>query len=65
MVNPIREAFAATVFGKVTKKLIIAHFANGEEVEYTMGIFHMLIEEPDVIYIEDYETGEILYEKEI
>ena len=65
MINPIKEAFVATVFGVPTKRLVTAYFTNGDSAEYTMGIFHMLIEEPDIERIEDFETGEILYEKEI
>jgi hypothetical protein len=43
---------------------IIAKFTNGQTVEYTKSIFHLLTTDPEVEYIIDFDTGELLYSKD-
>lgn len=43
--------------------IIIAHFKNGQKVEYTTNILDMLKEEKDIICITDKETGEIIWKR--
>lgn len=39
---------------------IIAHFKNGREIRYTITMLNMLKTDPDIDYIMDAETGEII-----
>lgn len=40
---------------------IIAHFASGDDVDYTMSVYHLLVTEPDIEYISDGITGEVIF----
>ncbi len=42
-------------------KTITAYFRNGRAVTYTTAILELLKTDPDVAYIMDDETGEVLY----
>lgn len=54
--------FMDAVFAETTpEKLIIVQFRNGRSDVYTMAIFDLLCESPEVEYILDGETGEVLY----
>jgi hypothetical protein len=55
--------FASAVFGKTTARAIVAGFSSGTEARYTMNIFGLLKTDPEVEYIYDAETGEILYSR--
>ena len=65
MSNSITTAFAATVFGKVTDKLITAYFTNRSPADYPVECFHDLMEDPIVTSIIDSDTGEVLYDKRL
>ena len=38
-------------------------FRNGRSIVYTMEVFEIAVDDPDVVEIMDVETGEIIYEK--
>jgi hypothetical protein len=49
------------LFGTLTGNPITAHFTNGTTADYTTAIWNLLVTDPDVEFITDGETGEILY----
>lgn len=63
MNNSIYNDFVNTLNRDKKVHIIIAHFKNGQTVEYTTNILDMLKSEKDIICITDKETGEIIWEK--
>lgn len=57
-----RNEWLNACFTQTAAAPIIATFKNGREANYTMRIFQELKTDPDVKYIIDAETGEILHE---
>lgn len=43
--------------------MIIAHFQNGREIMFTRAIFALLKTDPEINFIFDAETGEIIFER--
>lgn len=42
---------------------IIAHFKNGREIKFTVSTLAMLKSDPDIAYIMDAATGEIIFNR--
>ena len=55
--------FIRDLFETKPGKKIVAVFRSGRECEYTTNIYNLLITDPDIVTIYDYETGEILFTK--
>lgn len=55
--------FASEIFKTKAGAPIVAGFKNGSTANYTSNIFNLLATDPDVEYIIDAETGEVLYSK--
>jgi len=43
---------------------ITAKFRSGQEANYTMHVFWLLSTDPDVEWVIDSETGEVLYDRD-
>lgn len=59
----MKNDFTNAIFGKTTARRIVAGFIDGTEAIYTMNIFGLLNTDPEVKYIYDAETGEILFDR--
>lgn len=43
---------------------IVAYFSNGKNIMFTKAVLGLLKTDPNVVYIIDAETGEIIFDKE-
>jgi hypothetical protein len=55
--------FTNSIFTTTTSKPIIAVFNNGDQVEYTIDVFNLLVTDSFTSAILDGETGEIIWER--
>ena len=46
---------------KMNYRRVVAKFKNGRELIYTDGVLYMLMTDPQVEWVKDEKTGEVLY----